>query len=251
MKKIDIYTDGACSCNPGKGGIGAVILDDGRQVATLKEGYQHSTNNRMEILAAIRAIEVVREYILDNGIDTRETDIKVTVLSDSQLLVNTMRPKDPWSKKTNKDLWERLEQAVNRLEYFTAELPAHIKVDFDKVKGHADDAYNNLADSLAVAGREKHANQMDVDETYEKIHAFGGAQAESIPEPEVKDIRFLGENDPDNRKIKAVLTNGTVVSIIGYQNGFEQFGCTQRESAVTVNLAWKYVGWLNGRGKLF
>ena len=244
MKKIDIYTDGACSGNPGKGGLGVVIIDDYNQVATLKEGYRHTTNNRMEILAAIRAIETVRNYILDNGINTRETDIKVTVLTDSQLVVNTMKPKDPWSKKANKDLWERLDQAVNRLEHSTGEARCHIKVFFEKVKGHADDTYNTLADGLAVNARELYAD--NIDEAYEKIHAFGRPCVEPVPEPEIEEVRFCNVRDKMNRRVEVLLTNGTVVKIIPTCAGFAQTECTVAEARVTVEIAQKFVGWLNG-----
>ena len=329
MKKIDIYTDGACSGNPGKGGLGVVVIDDYNQVATLKEGFRHTTNNRMEILAAIRAIETVRNYILDNGIDTRETDIKVTVLTDSQLVVNTMKPKDPWSKKANKDLWERLDQAVNRLEYYTAELPTHIKVSFEKVKGHADDTYNKLADELAVQARR---DPLFIDEIYENIAATNNThrykdedelawyveeeftddiqegflseesykmakqmvkdhyyiphgprkhamelgdegfrdflqlvrkgadpydaldQAEAnaerrfkaAKEPEIVNISLIGQNTPEERRIEILLSNGTTVKVIPCHGGFEQTSCTQREAAVTNDIAWRFVGWLNG-----
>ena len=77
LKHVHLYTDGACSGNPGPGGYGAILTFDGRE-KTLSAGYRLTTNNRMELLAVIRGLEALRE------------PCRVTVHSDSEYLVNAM-----------------------------------------------------------------------------------------------------------------------------------------------------------------
>ena len=136
MKKIDIYTDGACSGNPGPGGYGAVLLY-GATRKELSGGYCNTTNNRMEIMGAIKALEALRE------------SCEVTLYSDSSYLVNAIEKgwlanwqKMSWVRKTGKvlnvDLWKRL---LPLLEMHT--------VRFRWVKGHASNPENNRCDELA------------------------------------------------------------------------------------------------------
>lgn len=123
-----IYTDGGCSTNPGgRGGIGIVILNTRTGKKTEhSEGYFCTTNNRMEILAVARALELV-----PNG-------SKVQLRSDSQYVVKTM--KGQYAKHKNIDLWERLDQAMVGKE-----------VSVYWVKGHAGNPYNERCDRLAAA----------------------------------------------------------------------------------------------------
>jgi ribonuclease HI len=139
MKKVIIYTDGACSGNPGPGGWGAVLIynEIRKEIAG---GEAASTNNRMEIMAAIAALESLKEPC--------QTDI----YSDSAYLVNAYKQgwlenwqKNGWktSKKQpveNQDLWKRLLQQTNKHE-----------VEWHKVKGHTDNLENNRCDELARA----------------------------------------------------------------------------------------------------
>ena len=136
MKKIDVYTDGACSGNPGPGGYGAVLLYKGQR-KELSAGYRLTTNNRMEILAAIAGLEALRE------------PCEVTLYSDSRYLVDAVEKKwlDNWQKinwvrKTGKvlnvDLWKRLLPLLSKHS-----------VHFCWVKGHASNAENNRCDELA------------------------------------------------------------------------------------------------------
>jgi ribonuclease HI len=138
MKKVTIYTDGACSGNPGPGGWAAVLrYGDAERVLTGAE--KHTTNNRMELQAAIGALQVLRE------------PCRVDLHTDSAYLSRAFTDgwienwiKRDWktaSKKPveNRDLWEQLLLLTRR----------H-KVTWIKVKGHADDDTNNRVDRLAV-----------------------------------------------------------------------------------------------------
>jgi ribonuclease HI len=236
---IKAYTDGACSGNPGKGGIGAIILEDDREVARISDGRRLTTNNRMEILAAATALETVIDRLAGNHGPSKETDIKVTVYSDSQMLVKTMS--DGWTRKANKDLWKRLDEACDNLQdVFNA------VVKFEKVPGHSGVRFNVIADQLAVQGSQACSDKPD--SVYEDICKKVSVRpaVEPVAEPAVRDIRFCNHGDPENRRIEVSLTNGTIVKIIPCHGGFEQTECTQREASVTVDIAWKFVGWLNG-----
>jgi len=142
-----IYTDGGCSGNPGPGGWGAVILD-GTEETRLSGGEQATTNNRMELTAAIRALEAVA---------ARETwkGRPVSVYSDSQYVKNGITSwiqnwkKNGWktaAKKPvlNRDLWERLDALYSSLP-----------VRWQWVKGHAGIRYNEVCDSLCRSEMEK------------------------------------------------------------------------------------------------
>jgi ribonuclease HI len=144
MKQITIYTDGACSGNPGPGGWGAILRYQDVQ-RELSGGEKQTTNNRMELLGAISALEALKE------------PCEVELYTDSQYLVNAINKgwlkawkAKGWKRKDgelkNPDLWQRLD----------ALLAAH-KVSFHWVKGHADNEFNNRCDALAVKEREKFA----------------------------------------------------------------------------------------------
>jgi len=120
---ITIYTDGSCLGNPGPGGWAAVIEQDGvkRHLAGRED---ETTNNRMEIMAAIRGLEAIPERV------------EVTVFSDSRYLVNTMTR--GWKRKANQDLWARLDAQVERR-----------RVRFEWVRGHNGHPGNEMANALA------------------------------------------------------------------------------------------------------
>jgi len=137
-RRVTIYTDGACIGNPGPGGYGVVMLcDDGRR--ELSGGYRKTTNNRMEMMAAIVALESL------------ENRCRVTLYSDSEYLVKAMSRgwaqrwrEDGWMRNKrqyalNPDLWERLLRVCERHE-----------VVFQWVKGHGRSAENIRADQLAM-----------------------------------------------------------------------------------------------------
>ena len=138
-KQVVLYTDGACSGNPGAGGWGCVLLY-GEHRLELSGGEKETTNNRMELTAVIE------------GLRKLKYPCKVTVYSDSAYTVNAFREgwiraweKDGWKKSDRKavlndDLWKEL-----------AELTRVHEVTFCKVKGHADNELNNRCDELARA----------------------------------------------------------------------------------------------------
>ncbi len=121
---IDIYTDGACSGNPGPGGWAAIVVE-GNDRVEIKGGEKDTTNNRMEIFAAIE------------GLSHSDSKSAVTVHSDSQYLVNTMTKN--WKRNANKDLWEKLDKLVDGR-----------KIRWNWVRGHAGHPENERADQLAV-----------------------------------------------------------------------------------------------------
>ena len=126
-----IYTDGSCLGNPGPGGWGAIVEHDG-QSQRLSGGERSTTNNRMEITAAIK------------GLEATPTGATVAVYSDSEYVVKTMTK--GWKRNANRDLWEQLDRAANARN-----------VDFKWVRGHAGHPQNEQADRLAVAAMQAQA----------------------------------------------------------------------------------------------
>lgn len=143
MSNIVIYTDGGCHGNPGPGGWGAVIID-GNDVHTLSGGEKNTTNNRMELMAAIKSLQA----IVSNEQWKSE---EINVFSDSQYVKNGITSwiknwkKNDWktaAKKPvlNQDLWMQLDELYNALN-----------VNWQWVKGHAGVKYNEMCDQLCQA----------------------------------------------------------------------------------------------------
>lgn len=138
MEEVIIYTDGACSGNPGPGGWAAVLMWKKKE-KILTGGARATTNNRMEMTAVIKALQALK----------RPCHAKIH--SDSALIVNAFKQgwvknwlKRGWKKANkkpveNKDLWQKMLAAMK-----------NHKVTWIKVKGHADNALNNRVDALAV-----------------------------------------------------------------------------------------------------
>ena len=133
--EVTIYTDGACSGNPGPGGYGVVLIS-GRHRKEISEGFRLTTNNRMELLAAITGLEALKH---DGTL--------VRLYTDSQYLVNAVN--NGWlftwemkrfAKKKNPDLWIRVLEVYRRHQ-----------VTLIWVKGHNNDPENERCDTLAVA----------------------------------------------------------------------------------------------------
>ena len=138
IKTVDIYTDGACSGNPGSGGYGVVLLYNGAR-KELSAGYRLTTNNRMEVLAVIKGLECLKEKC------------RVNLYSDSKYVVDAINK--GWAKKwrsngwrkadkkpaLNADLWERLLELLDTHD---------VKIEW--VKGHAGHSENERCDRLAV-----------------------------------------------------------------------------------------------------
>src|SRR5579872_826825 len=138
-QRVTIYTDGACSGNPGPGGWGA-ILSWGDHEKELKGGEAHTTNNRMELTAAITALEALtRPCIVDLYTDSQYLRGGVTEWIKNWKR-NGWRTADKKPVK-NIDLWQRLDAAL-----------AHHKIQWHWVKGHAGHAQNERADELAREG---------------------------------------------------------------------------------------------------
>ncbi len=147
---IVIYSDGGSINNPGPGGYGAVVIE-GEKIQELSQGFRHTTNNRMELLGVISALEFVGK-----------TEKQIRVFTDSKYVVNGISKgwakswrSNGWRKSNNEpalnsDLWERLLQ-----------LTAHINVDFNWVKGHAGDFYNERCDELAVMSANSKNQKID------------------------------------------------------------------------------------------
>jgi ribonuclease HI len=154
VKQVEIFTDGACRRNPGPGGYGVVLVhDSGRR--EISAGFRLTTNNRMEILAAIAGLEALKE------------PCRVRLYSDSQYLVNAIEKgwaarwrANGWMRNrrepaVNPDLWERL-----------LELCRMHQVQFLWVRGHAGHPENERCDRLATAAAD--GTDLAVDEAYER-----------------------------------------------------------------------------------
>lgn len=150
MNQLNIYTDGAARGNPGPGGYGIVMLW-GDKRKELSAGYRLTTNNRMELLAVIVALQ-----------NLNKKNIEVNIFTDSQYVVNSITKKwlDNWIKtdfkggKKNKDLW---------LQYYN--LSKEFKVRMHWVKGHADNQFNNRCDELATTAAD--SKDLLIDSVYE------------------------------------------------------------------------------------
>jgi ribonuclease HI len=146
MKDVTIYTDGACSGNPGPGGWGAVLIfNDVKK--EISGGNKDTTNNIMEMTAVIESLKMLKE------------PCKVTLYSDSAYVVNAFEQNwiDSWIKKgwinskkepvKNRELWEELIELINKHD-----------VSFKKVKGHSTNELNNRCDYLATTAAKQYQN---------------------------------------------------------------------------------------------
>lgn len=134
---IKLYTDGACSPNPGLGGWAASFNYKDNKYVTY--GYdENSTNNRMELTAAVEGLRLLASTLQKLGVDLKSE--KVELYSDSQYLVSTMNSN--WKRNANQDLWEIIDKAVQVMD-----------IEFIWVKGHASNEFNNECDRLAVKAR--------------------------------------------------------------------------------------------------
>jgi ribonuclease HI len=153
LKQVTIYTDGACDPNPGPGGFGVVLIHNGHR-KELSGGFRRTTNNRMELMAAIKGLEALKE------------PCQVTLYSDSEYLVRAMT--EGWAQRwktrgwrrshkepaLNPDLWDRL----------LALCQAH-QVEFVWVRGHAGVRENERCDFLS--SRALRGTDLPPDEGYE------------------------------------------------------------------------------------
>lgn len=150
QNSIIIYTDGSSRGNPGRGGYGSILFW-GNITKELSQGYRRTTNNRMELMAVIAALEALKK-----------TDLDIIIYSDSSYVVKAVM--EGWLSKwirtnfkggiKNKDLW---------LRYY--HLSRKHKIHFKWVKGHTDNEYNNRCDILAT--RAADGKNLLIDEGYE------------------------------------------------------------------------------------
>lgn len=149
--KITIYTDGSAKGNPGKGGYG-IVLSAGKHYKEISQGFRHTTNNRMELLAVIVGLESLKK-----------PGYEVLVVSDSKYVVDAVSKRwvFNWEKKNfkgkkNPDLWKR----------FLKIYPLH-NISFRWIKGHAGHAQNEICDQLAVMASEN--TNLLIDKGYEEV----------------------------------------------------------------------------------
>jgi len=148
--QLIIYTDGSSRGNPGPGGYGAILMW-GDKRKEISAGYRLTTNNRMELMGVIAALESLTKK-----------NIPLTIYTDSQYIVNSVEKKwlEGWIKtdfkggKKNKDLWTRFYS-----------LSKNFAIKFIWVKGHADNPFNNRCDILATTAAD--GNNLAIDEGYE------------------------------------------------------------------------------------
>jgi ribonuclease HI len=155
VAEITIYTDGAAKGNPGNGGYGAVLLS-GNHRKELSEGFRNTTNNRMELLSVIVALEQIKK-----------SSAEVTVYSDSKYVVDAVEKgwlfnweKKGFVKKKNIDLWQRFLKIFRKHQ-----------VKFVWVKGHAGNALNERCDQLAVKAAA--GSNLSIDEGFENQDSDG------------------------------------------------------------------------------
>ncbi len=148
--KVTVYTDGSARGNPGRGGYG-IVMASGSHRKEMSAGYRLTTNNRMELLAVIVAIESMKM-----------PNLHITIYTDSKYVCESVEKKwvFGWAKKgfkdkKNPDLWRR----------FLALYPLH-QIEFKWIKGHAGHAMNERCDQLATAAAD--GNELAVDEFYER-----------------------------------------------------------------------------------
>jgi len=146
--KIEIFTDGACSGNPGPGGFG-IVMRYGDKVKEYSEGFRRTTNNRMELLAVIKALDKLKRY-----------DIPVIVYSDSKYVIDSITKgwvfnwvKIGFRGKKNEDLWRRY-----------LDLHSKFAIEYSWVKGHAGHPENERCDVLATS-----ATYNNIDTIYESL----------------------------------------------------------------------------------
>lgn len=155
-KQIIIYTDGASRGNPGPGGYGAVLMS-GSHRKELAEGFRRTTNNRMELLAVIKALEALKKE-----------GSRVTVYTDSKYVADAIEKgwvfnweKKNFKKKKNPDLWKRLLEVYRKHQ-----------VQFYWVRGHADVIENERCDQLAVEASRQ--DNLSIDQVYEQEGSGNG-----------------------------------------------------------------------------
>lgn len=146
MKKVCIYTDGACSGNPGPGGWAAILRYNGHE-KELSGGERETTNNRMELMAVISALTALKE------------SCEVELWTDSQYIEKAIN--EGWLAGWKRRGWKRKGGELKNIELWQKldSLLARHKVNFNWLKGHDGHEFNERCDALAVAERDKYSRQ--------------------------------------------------------------------------------------------
>ena len=130
---IEVYTDGAYSSSRNQGGLGIVFIKDDKVIAKFSKTYKNTTNNRMELMAVIIALQSIKD------------ENEITIYSDSMYVIGTAT--QGWKRKKNLDLWEIYDAVIDSFKTVT----------FKHVKGHSTNVFNNLCDEMAVAASQAYA----------------------------------------------------------------------------------------------
>ena len=138
LEDVTIYTDGACSGNPGKGGWGAILMCKGK-MKEISGGEKETTNNRMELTAPIEALKLLKK------------PCNVKIYSDSAYLINAFT--NGWIYNWFKNGWKTADKKDVKNKELWIEIYNYTKIhkiEWIKVKGHSDNEYNNRCDAMAV-----------------------------------------------------------------------------------------------------
>lgn len=144
LEKVIIFTDGACSGNPGPGGWGAIIIKNGKE-KEISGRKRNTTNNEMEMTAVIKALQTLKH------------SYEVEIYSDSAYVINTL--KKNWIKNWKSNGWKTTSGQPVKNKKLWLELDNLVEmhsVKFIKIKGHSNNYYNNRCDKLAVEQRKKY-----------------------------------------------------------------------------------------------
>ena len=195
MRKVVIYTDGACSGNPGPGGYAAILMCDGAS-KEISGGEPETTNNRMELRGPIEALKLLKEKC------------DVEIYSDSTYVVDSFNK--GWVYAWKKNGWKRKDGPLKNPELIKElyELCSYHSVKWIKVKGHADNEYNNRCDALAVAAAASFKKKADVESEPVRDTEYSGELAEKITDAKnvfngkVFNIEVLDVSLPDGSSAK-------------------------------------------------
>ena len=130
---IEVYTDGAYSSSRNQGGLGIVFIKDDKVIAKFSKTYKNTTNNRMELMAVIIALQSIKD------------ENEITIYSDSMYVIGTAT--QGWKRKKNLDLWEKYDAVIDSFKTVT----------FKHIKGHSTNVFNNLCDEMAVTASQAYA----------------------------------------------------------------------------------------------
>lgn len=225
MKKTDIYTSSACSCNPGTGGCGFAVVDaTGKPVVVKGYGYRKTTNIRMEIMAVVLGIREALALPETGG-------VKLVVHTPSQIVTGTMN--DDFKRKSNTDLWKELDDTVRGR-----------KVDFVKATGSPrEDIYLSMAKTQANI--HCHPSQAVLtDEGFDRRPApVKGGTA-------IVNVLLSGFAAGQRRTLSVTLTSGAEVKVEAVRGRLRCSACTTAEAETVTRLAEQFKPWLSGNKNL-